>query len=256
MVKRIKYAVVCVLCIALASMFFACSGKEESQKTQGVVSSTKPTGMTIVTQQPNVTATAEAPTPSPEVTEKVPVATVEPGKETYAGGIASEAATEYAFQTTGTTNEHRMLTESIAVQFFATVAFDGLALSCPTYSDEVGTLEFSLYPWKGTYQDTISADNQPVATAEFVNYKDNDRLKMTFGTLPDGEYLLYLTSPDPSEQVGVWGKVGLSGESETRLYLDDEVEGNWAANPCALPLEISYKKTPNVLAGPLSDSGL
>lgn len=260
MKQYIKTAVLLLLCVSLAAALYGCGGTEAPD-----AKATATSGKTeIITQKPTQSASAgtdatEAPAETPKVTdvptqaptEKPPVATIEPGKETYAGGIADEAALQYAFQIPEGTSQHRMLNESLAIQFFATVAFDGLAISCPSYSDDIGTLVFTLYAWQGTYEDTIAPSNKPVAAAEFENYEDNALNQMTFEALPDGEYLLYLTTPDAAEQVGIWAMTNSAEKSETRLYADDMIDEGFACGPT-----ISYVKTPKVKAGPLSDSGL
>lgn len=245
-----------ILCVLAAFTFSACSGKD---KPAGEETPQPTKSQVIVTQKPAPSAQTAEPTPSdmPKPTEKILHPTIAPGNETYAGDIISQDAFSYAFETTGKTNEHRAVNQSVAIQFFATVEFNSLSLNCPSYGDNTGTLDFALYKWMGTYENTISEENTPAAVVNFTNFADNAENKMEFEALPDGEYLLYITSPDSTEGVGIWGRSELEGEPETRLYIDDEEETTgFELGPCAMPLKINYVKTPTVKAGPLQPSGL
>ncbi len=92
-------------------------------------------------------------------------------------------------------------------------------------------------------------NNPPAATQEFMDYADNALLKFEFETLPDGEYLLYLTSPDASKGVGVWGNYDAE-DLRARAYADDEVWENGGFS-----VSVHYTKTPNKLFGPIQDTG-
>lgn len=205
----------------------------------------------IRTEAPNIT---ERPTqePTAEPTQKPtpePVPTVEPGKETYAEGIKDpEKGIRYSFRPQKGTPTHIMIQQSLATQFFATTTFNKIEVECPSYNDNLGTIVMELYKWMGSYELTLDKEsNPPVATKEFVDYTDNALLAIDFEEpLVDGEYLLYLTTPDPSEQVGVWATQDAE-DLVTRTYRDDiEFEGIGFG-----PI-VYYTKTPNKLFGPIS----
>jgi hypothetical protein len=185
---------------------------------------------------------------------KAPIATVEPGKETYSGGILDEnVGIWFTYMPESGRTDHRMLNESLAIQFFATASFDKIQISCPSYSDNEGTITIELFKWQGAYFDTINREKNPaVASIDYVDYKDNATLTLSVDIQQDGEYLLYLTTPNKEKQVGVWAKYDVN-ESElmSRAYYDDIIWEGGSFGPT-----IHYTKTPNVLFGPLQDSGL
>ena len=85
-------------------------------------------------------------------------------------------------------------------RFAALEPFFSLGVSCPSYRDNDGDLTLSLYRWSKNPAETLSA--QPLATQTFVNFVDNDHLRMTFETLPPGDY--FWTLGGARGQVGVW----------------------------------------------------
>lgn len=257
-----KTLLLILICIMAAALLYACGIK--SNENENASTSASPTAAAtgdVNTGSPEPTpnetqkitlAPTENVTSAPTTEVPKPMPTIEPGKETYAGGILSDNALDYMFQTTGKTSTHRMLIESIAVQFFATAAFTEVSISCPSYNDNIGTMQFDLYAWQGSYEATLAEGNEPVASTVIVNYMDNAMNKLTLETaLPDGEYLIYMTSPHAEEKVGIWAFKDLEGTPETRLYKDDLEDIGFAAE-----LHIKYAKTPNVKAGPLQASGL
>jgi hypothetical protein len=222
-------------------LFSGC--RELDNKDEGTNSTPTPAIRTEVpsTDEPTPEPT-EAPTPEP-------VATVEPGKETYAEGIKDEnKGVRYTFRpSTGEAN-HIMIQESLSTQFFATTTFNKLEVECPSYSDDIGTIVMELYPWMGSYDLTLDKENNPpIVTKEFVNYPDNALLAIELEeALLDGEYLLHLTTPDPSEQVGVWANYDAE-DLVCRTYIDGvEKEG------CGFGPIVYYTKTPNKLYGPIT----
>lgn len=237
-----KKFIIAVFVILLALSIGCADTKDNENKPTGTpaIRTEKPT------EKPATAEPTAEPTPSPT---KEPVQTVEPGKETYAGGIKDETkGVRYSFRPTNGKEDHRMISESLAAQFFATTAFSKIEVACPSYSDNEGTIVMELFKWQGTYEATIDREaNPPVASIEHVDYTDNAMLALEFDPLPDGEYLLYLSTPDPAKQVGVWGNYDATN-LWARAYADDEVWEGGGFGPI-----IYYTKTPNNMYGPIQE---
>lgn len=207
---------------------------------------------TEVTSQPTAKPTTQ-PTVQPTVTptkEPVANATVEPGKLTYAGGIVSDMPPKEQVMLCDTNGPatHFQIIEDMAIQFFPTTAFTKVSICCPSYSDNNGTLTFSLYSWMGTYEDTMAG--KAIKTATFENYRDNELLTLSFDkALPDGEYVLLLSTPDYSDGVGTWCKA-CSFEGQ-KIYVDGG--GSLPENTeLHVELRVSYVNTPKNLYGKVS----
>jgi len=98
------------------------------------------------------------------------------------------------------------------MRFCATAPFDSLSASCPSYSDNVGSLTFSLYKWEKDYDTTLKG--QQLAGVTFKDFGDNETLTMDIAEQQPGEYLFLLS--DGSGGVGIW-KFG-DAPSGTYLY--------------------------------------
>ncbi len=90
--------------------------------------------------------------------------------------------------------------ERIGYRFHATAPFEALDVCCPSWSNNIGTLRFSLYRWDSLFEDTIAAD--ALATELYADFADNATLHFAFDEQEAGEYLLLLH--DAVETVGVW----------------------------------------------------
>ncbi len=110
------------------------------------------TSPVIRTEKPSTPTAKITQEPTPEPTN-VPVATIEPGKGTYAEGIKDETTgVKYSFRPSDGRADHKMLTQSIALQFFSTASFNKIEVECPSYSNNEGTFVFELYKWQGHLQ--------------------------------------------------------------------------------------------------------
>lgn len=79
--------------------------------------------------------------------------------------------------------------------------FTKLGVCTASYSNNIGTVIFSLYNWAGDYASTVAST--AVLTQTFENFADNATLYLTAPLyLPAGEYLW--TMKHTNEQVGVW----------------------------------------------------
>ena len=97
------------------------------------------------------------------------------------------------------------ITGTYAIQFNMTVPWNYIAVGCPSYSNNKGSLRFELFKWNENYEKTVAGT--ALATKDFVDFNDNATLKMEFAeNMPLGEYVLLMTniSEDAAEQVGVW----------------------------------------------------
>lgn len=96
-------------------------------------------------------------------------------------------------------------------RFYAAAPFDAVSVSCPSYSDNIGSLTFSLYRWDGNY---IATRLAPAVAAEtYVDFNDNATLTMSFDECGTGEYLLLLSGGTGG--VGVW----MFSRSESGTYI-------------------------------------
>lgn len=133
----------------------ACKSRRERIPPASKTPSPAPTEQP--TPPPTQDAATQAPTerPSPAATPKVEIVSEDP---VTAALYREEAAAIKSAQ---------MLSESIAIQFYATAPFNSLQLTCPSWSNSIGTLVFDLYKWEGSFQDSF---NTTLATQEFENY--------------------------------------------------------------------------------------
>lgn len=245
--KNYKTFLLILVCIAMLCIV-ACGNNESGEGNKP--SQPTATAAQIRTPDPSV-ATAvptEAPTPTvaPDPTEvPTPKPTIEPGKHTYADGILNDNQLDLYYCDKNAENGVIQIQDSLAIQIFPTTEFKALYISCPSLNDNKGTLIFEIFQWMGSYESTLKGT--PIFEQTFEDYADN-ALIMLQGEQPfvDGEYIIYISTPDPENGVGVWTK--LSDFAGQRVYVDDEiVEG------VNVSVQIRYVNTPNNHFGPLSD---
>ncbi len=205
----------------------------------------KPEPTNTVKIRPTYTPKAtEIPTPI-KTQEPVLHTTIKPGEHTYAEGIKSDAPLDLYYFDNTKENGVQVLTESIAIQFFPVTELKTVYISCPSMNDSKGTLQFEVFAWLGTYDSTIMG--QAILNESFTDYADNALLKLEFETpVPDGEYLILITSPAPEEGVGIWTK--LSSFEGQRVYADGIPLEDISAQ-----MQIKYANTPNNKYGTISD---
>jgi len=92
------------------------------------------------------------------------------------------------------------LSDTASLRFTANAPFNGISVSCPSWSNNIGDLTLSLHSWNGSLQASVAAS--PIASNTFVNFTDNTYLKFDFDELPAGDYLWRLGKG--RETVGVW----------------------------------------------------
>ncbi len=100
------------------------------------------------------------------------------------------------------------ITDNYGIQFNITLPFDFITVYAPSWSNNIGSLRFELFRWDRNYRATIGGTS--LATADFIDYKDNETLKFEFDRMEAGEYLLKITniSENKAEAVGVWTSPG------------------------------------------------
>lgn len=223
-VKRLSLLLAVLMVAATLFILTSCNNSNATIKPTATISPTEtalpPTlaPTTVPTQEPTL-----APTPTPV-------------------DIVSNNPKTVNFFPSSSTQLAQQLSYSLAIQFHATAPLNGLEITCPSWGDSNGTLVFDLYAWAGDFDSTL--EKWPVATQEFVNYSDNANNKMTFDELPAGEYLLYITSPDPNQGVGIW-TIETEDYEYVALYIEDVYFSNFVPNH----FRVFYTKTPAVLHG-------
>lgn len=230
-----------LICLTCVVLLFGCNDANKAEPTN------KPEPTATVSEATPTAEPTEAPTPSPT---KEPAATIEPGKETYAGEVDDSQGIGVNLSPTTGSIKDEMLTDSIAAQFFATTTFNKIDVNCVSYGNNEGSLTFTLYRWMGSY--FASLESEPVATKDFVDFNDNSVLSLPLNeALPDGEYIIVLTSENPDQGVGVYTNQDVEeNDAKTRFYKNDEVvEGS------CIFMAIHYTKTPQNVVGPLQNPG-
>jgi len=87
------------------------------------------------------------------------------------------------------------------MEFTATAPFYGIEALCPSWSDNIGNLTFTLYQWNTNYATSVAGT--PLGQKTFVNYNDGSNLGLSFSTpLPAGKYVWELSNG--TQVVGVW----------------------------------------------------
>ncbi|MCL4481026.1 MAG: T9SS type A sorting domain-containing protein [Bacteroidetes bacterium] len=117
---------------------------------------------------------------------------------------------------------------SAGLKFTATAPFYAVNATCPSWGNNVGNLTLSLYKWNISYAQSVAGT--PVASKTFVNFNDNEKIKLTFNAQNAGEYLWVLSNG--TEQVGVW-KWTDSTDPVISYFGGSQVTGNYES-------EISY----------------
>ncbi len=252
--KRLIWVIVCLY----SGFVCLCSGciktEPPSSEVTAPVTASKSTALSTVTPSvlPSFTPDRETPssTAAPTLTQiplptATPIKTIPPGKGTYSKGIASSWPTEaYFYNVNKSDSVPLQVYTDVSIQFFATTTFDGVQVACPSYSDNIGTLTFTLYAWAGTFQ--LTRQGKMIRSETFVDFRDNQTLRLDFPTpLPDGEYLLVISTPRYWEGVGMWMKD--EPFAQQRVFVEDIIFEDLSTT-----LTVLYTNTPNRLYGPLS----
>ena len=114
------------------------------------------------------------------------------------------------------------------LKFTAIAPFYAINATCPSWGNNVGNITFSLYKWNTNYSQSVAGT--PVASKTFINFNDNEKIKLTFNQQNAGEYIWVLSNG--TEQVGVW-KWTDSTDSVISYFSGSQVAGSYES-------EISY----------------
>ena len=127
----------------------------------------------------------------------------------FSCGLATMAAGElvYLYDTAATHTANELKTGTVIAQKLSIdKPFSAFDMNCPSYGDSVGALTIRLYVWADSYESTIAT--KPIATREWVDFKDNSWVGISIGSgqaFSAGQYLW--TISDPVQRVGVWRTV-------------------------------------------------
>lgn len=227
-----------ILVFCLLAVTAACgSTVNTTQETPALTEKTTASPTILATQSPTPDPT-EKPAPTP--------------KGDNSGGIISTNPVDALLYDKETEEGNKRMAYSmtdapVAIQFYATTAFNAISLTCHSGADNFGTVVFGLYEWKDSYEETLLQEK--LAAKTFEDYSDNASLKMEMTeALADGEYLLVITTPDSSEGVGVWYANGEPYPAQHVFF--EEMYVDYAA---VVFFKICYTQTPKHLYGPLSD---
>lgn len=111
---------------------------------------------------------------------------------------------------------------SMAVRFNPTYEFTDIYLRCSSWGDLVGTLEFTLYKWDTDYATTVAGE--AVDTSSMSGYKGSTVYTVLDGKYQAGEYLLVITTPDYTQQVGLYHYPLASGEKKGYISYENGAE--------------------------------
>ncbi len=150
------------------------------------------------------------------------------------------------------------IASSYAIQFSTGMPFDKISIKCPSWSDNVGSLRWSLYAWQGSYLASIKGE--VLATVDFVDFYDSHDLYFTFeNDITAGEYLLLIENiTETDNAVGIYGVAGTS--EYAHLYKDGKMntEASAAINIGIVGTETDYYGTlsaADTASGKNPDSG-
>lgn len=220
-------------------MFSACTKNSDDDNKPTAPAATETAGTTAGTKEPTASpeqTPAEQATPTAEATPtEKPTPTPAPSPIEI---VSDEPKSVRCVPSSSAQQADMQLSDSIAIQFFATAPLCGVEVICPSYSDSVGTIKFELFAWQGSYEDTIAGE--ALASKTFEDFSDNAYNKIECD-LPAGEYILYMTTPDASQGVGIWT---LPEEYDySALYQND----SWIEGRSANHVTLFYSKTPATL---------
>lgn len=148
----------------------------------------------------------------------------------------------------------------IGQRFTATQLFDGVEMSCPSWStNEVKGFTVKLYNWAGSYAATVA--QAPLATKVYTNTYDNFwyfvGVDESAPALPPGQYFWEMSEPTSTTadlNVGCW-LVNQSAYSMGEAYIDGVAQG--ATNlTWIIPFNNSGQWTPTQFLGAYPEASL
>lgn len=204
-----KVIVLMLILVMAAFTFTACNDNAKASAT------TK----NDATNKPVATATVE-PTPTTEPTE-TPEPTPTPVPETVREqAISGVIFTDYeqvdTFGAGAGGDPMQADTSDIAVKFTTTKPLVGLKMSCPSWSDDIGSMICRIYAWDTDYETTVSKPALDVCS--LTDYPDNADVPVVYpAALEIGTYLVTLSEGE--DGVGLWSAELKEGYT---FFLDGE----------------------------------
>ena len=113
---------------------------------------------------------------------------------------------------------------TIGAKFTVDFIMTDIIISCPSWSDDIGTMVFKIYKWDTDYETTAAGDPILIDTETFVDYPDNDMVEVIFPEeIEPGTYLWELS--EGKDGVGLWafntpGAEGLEFYKNQTLFTD------------------------------------
>lgn len=93
--------------------------------------------------------------------------------------------------------------QSIGAKFTAEFTMTSIELSCPSWSDDIGSMVFRLYKWDSDYAATVAGTPVLADYETLVDYPDNAMMEVEFGAdIEPGTYLWELG--EGKAGVGMW----------------------------------------------------
>ncbi len=195
-----------------------------------------------------------------DTAESTPTVIAETEAETLPAGIRSKKATWRDMYDANDEKEALQVPkgETAGFRFTANAPFDSLTVCCPSWSDNIGTMRFTLFAWDKNHDITVSGT--PLATEEYIDYNDNADLDFSFDEQPAGEYLLLIS--DTEQSVGVWNffsevsggmvyKNGHEFPGEFQAVIHFTMTPEVPFSPCASQVDLNtVVKTPDPVVYP------
>ena len=189
------------------------------------------------------------------VADTVPTIIAETDAETLPAGIKNDRPTWRDLFDANENKEALQVTagETAGFRFSVNAPFDRLTVCCPSWSDNIGTMRFTLYAWEKNYD--ITTQGTALASELYVDYNDNADLDFAFDAMPAGEYYLHISETEQS--VGVWNyfssvsggivyKNGLEFPGEFQATIHFTMTPEQPFNPCSSQIDLNtIVKTPD-----------
>ncbi len=108
----------------------------------------------------------------------------------------------------------------VALYISTTEVTHAVTAFCPSWSDNLGTINFYLYRWEGDYR--ASLDGEVLHTKEVSNVADNSMVEFDYPSAPAGEYLM-VWKTSGSNSVGLYhapdaSEAAIAAGFEQKLY--------------------------------------
>lgn len=103
--------------------------------------------------------------------------------------------------------------DTASARFRASESFSKVTVSCPSYSNHIGSLRLSLFRWTDSFEKTLASE--PLLRQTFKDFPDNSPLTLSISPetpFSPGEYLFVLDQA--VERVGVWTQSDHPGQAQ------------------------------------------